>query len=270
MPQERSGGVILLLRFVKFGLFAVVFAVAGCAPAYSPNVYSGDAVQQANKVERGTVIGFRQVEIQSDGTVGAVAGGAAGGVLGSQAGDDTVARALGAVGGAVVGGLVGTTVEHTTGDTTGWEYIVSETNGDLVSVTQRQPQPIAVGQHVLVIAGKQARIVPDYSIASAPSAASTANNKTAAPGTAPAAAAAPTPITPASNTAAPASTANSATPAAAPPPPVPASAFVAATPPSEPQPASSAASAPSPAPADNGGNAAAPTPPAQQQSEFNR
>ncbi|MDE1967821.1 MAG: hypothetical protein KGI92_02850 [Alphaproteobacteria bacterium] len=216
-------------RLIAFGLFtAALAAVVGCAPDYSPNVYSGGAVQQADKVESGVVIGFRQVEIQSDGTVGAIAGGAAGGVLGTQAGDGTVTHALGAVGGALAGGLIGTTVEHTTGDTTGWEYIVREAKGDLVSVTQRQDKPIAVGQKVLVIFGKQARIIPDYTTASAPpstptpapsaskSGSQTSIPPTAAPVAAPSAA--PTPITPASASAAP--------------PPVPADAFLAATPPS--------------------------------------
>lgn len=245
--------MILLSQFVPFGLLAVAFAVVGCAPDYSPNVYSGAAVQQANKVARGVVIGFRQVEIRSDGTVGAVAGGAAGGVLGAQAGDESVTRGLGAVGGALVGGLVGTTVEHTSGDTTGWEYIVSETNGDLVSVTQRQPQPIPVGQHVLVIAGKQARIVPDYVTASAPPATSNPANKSAAPvavtpaavpqAATPAAVSTPTPITPA---AAAASTA---------PPPIPAAAFIAATPASAPEHASSTAPVPASGSADSNGGA---------------
>jgi outer membrane lipoprotein SlyB len=42
---------------------------------------------------------------------------------------------------------------------------VREAKGDLISVTQRQPTPIAIGQKVLVIEGKQARIVPDYATA---------------------------------------------------------------------------------------------------------
>lgn len=228
-------------RFVAFGLLAAVFAVTGCAPSYSPNVYSGAAVQQADKVESGTVIGFRQVEIQSDGTVGAVAGGAAGGVLGSQAGVGDVTHALGAVGGALAGGLVGTAVEHTTGDTTGWEYIVRESSkGDLISVTQRQDKPLAVGQKVLVIYGKQARIIPDYTTASAPpptptpapSASKANGHASLSPAAAPVSgpSAPPTPITPPSASAAP--------------PPVPADAFVSAAP-------SGASTSPS-----SGGNAA--------------
>jgi outer membrane lipoprotein SlyB len=143
----------------------MVVALAACAPDYSPNTYATNAVQQANKVESAVVIGFRQVKITASGTVGAVSGGAAGGVLGAQADASGISSALGAVGGTVVGGLVGTTIEHVAGDTTGWEYIVRKANGDLLSVTQREPSPIPLGQKVLVITGNQARIVPDYSLA---------------------------------------------------------------------------------------------------------
>ena len=154
------------MRHLPIALTAfIVVALAGCAPDYSPNTYGTNAVQQANKVESAVVIGFRQVKISASGTVGAVSGGAAGGVLGAQADASGIASALGAVGGTVVGGLVGTTIEHVAGDTTGWEYIVRKSNGDLLSVTQREPSPIPLGQKVLVITGNQARIVPDYSLA---------------------------------------------------------------------------------------------------------
>ena len=72
--------------------------------------------------------------------------------------------ALSALGGSVIGGVVGSGVEHATGDTTAYEYIVQEAKGDLVSVTQRDSVPLAIGQKVLVIAGKQARVVADYTV----------------------------------------------------------------------------------------------------------
>jgi outer membrane lipoprotein SlyB len=158
-----------LLRIVKLGFIAIVTAASvGCKPDYSPNTYAANAVQQANKVEAGVVVGFRQVAISANGTVGAVTGGAAGGILGSQAGGSGISTALAAVGGTAVGSLVGTTVEHASGDTTGWEYIVRKPNGDLLSVTQREPQPLPIGQKVLVITGNQARVIPDYSVAVEP------------------------------------------------------------------------------------------------------
>ena len=155
--------MIPLSQFPKFGLaFVALAALTGCAPDYSPNTYNAGAVQQANKVDSAVVVGFRQVSISAAGTVGAVTGGAAGGILGSQVGPSSTSSALGAVGGGIVGSLLGTGIEHATADTTGWEYIVQKPNGDLLSVTQREPEPIPLGQKVLVIAGSQARIIPDF------------------------------------------------------------------------------------------------------------
>jgi outer membrane lipoprotein SlyB len=163
---------------LKLGVPALALAaLAGCTPDYSPNTYASNAVQQANKVESAVVVGFRQVSISAGGTVGAVTGGAAGGILGSQSGEIGLNSALGGVGGTLIGGVVGTSIEHITGDTTGWEYIVRKSNGDLLSVTQKEPTPLPIGQKVLVITGNQARIVPDYSAALDPPAASSGKKK---------------------------------------------------------------------------------------------
>lgn len=161
--------MVPVLQSVTVGLAAaVIVGLAGCTPNYSPNTYAAGAVQQANKVEPAVVIGFRQVEISANGTVGAVTGGAAGGVIGSQSGSLGINAALGAVGGTAIGSLIGTSIEHITGDTVGWEYIVRKPDGELLSVAQRETAPIPVGQKVLVITGSQARIVPDYSVPADP------------------------------------------------------------------------------------------------------
>ena len=153
-----------MLRSVSLCLFiAAAGGLAGCTSDYSPNTYASSAVQQANKVEPGIVVGFRQVAISANGTVGAVSGGAAGGILGAQVGTGGMNAALGTVGGTAIGGLLGTAMEHIAGDTNGWEYIVRKSNGELLSLTQKEPQPLPIGQKVLVITGSQARIVPDYS-----------------------------------------------------------------------------------------------------------
>ncbi len=159
----------LALPFLLFPL-----SLAGCSEGYSPNTYAAAAAQQEATVQRGVIIGVRPVLISADGTIGAAAGGAAGGVAGAQvSGDNPVTTALGAVGGAVLGGLGGTAAEQAVADAKGWEYIVQETGGMLVSVTQTSKVALSVGLHVLVINGKQARIVPDYTvqIAAAPPAA---------------------------------------------------------------------------------------------------
>jgi outer membrane lipoprotein SlyB len=151
----------------KTALFLIaalpICALSACAPNYSPDSYSSNAVQQANKVDQGVVVGIRPIAISAQSGVGTATGAAAGGITGSQVGQGAVS-ALGALGGTVAGGLVGTAVEHTTEDATGFEYIVRKSNGDLLSVTQSDAKPLQIGQHVLVIEGPQARVVADYTV----------------------------------------------------------------------------------------------------------
>ena len=141
---------------------AALLAIASCAPDYSPNTYNATAVQQANKVERGVVVGVRPVDVAAGGAVGAATGAAAGGAVGSTAGGGSVSSTLGAVGGALIGGIVGVGTEKAIADTRAWEYIVRKPTGELVSVTQQDKVALPLGQKVLVIAGSQARIVADY------------------------------------------------------------------------------------------------------------
>jgi outer membrane lipoprotein SlyB len=153
------------LPFVLFpGLLPL--ALAGCSEGYSPNTYASNAAQEEAAVQRGVIIGVRQVTISADGTVGAATGGAAGGVAGAQVPGVPVVTALGAIGGTLVGGIGGSAAEQAVGKTKGWEYIVQEEPGDrLVSVTQTSKVALPVGLRVLVIAGtQQARIVPDYTV----------------------------------------------------------------------------------------------------------
>jgi outer membrane lipoprotein SlyB len=154
----------LLLSGSALGI--VLAAVTGCDRNYSPNTYSANAVQQANKVDAGVIVGVRRVDISAPGTTGALAGAAVGGIAGTAATDGSsgVTTALTALGGGLVGGLLGTEVEHKVADTFGYEYIVRRNNGDMVSVTQKDDAPLSIGLHVLVIAGPQARIVPDYTV----------------------------------------------------------------------------------------------------------
>ncbi len=146
-----------------FVVSSVLAALCGCGPSYSPNTYSVTAVQQANTVAQGVVIGRRSVNVSAAGTVGTLTGAAVGGIAGSQAVSGPVS-AFTALGGSLVGGIAGSAIEHTTADTTAFEYIIRKAGGDLVSVTQKDKTPLALGQKVLVIAGNQARVVPDYTL----------------------------------------------------------------------------------------------------------
>jgi outer membrane lipoprotein SlyB len=146
-----------------FAAALLLTALSACGPSYSPDTYSANAVQQANKVEQGVVVGVRNVGVSASAAVGTVTGAAAGGIAGSQVASGPIS-AITALGGSLVGGIAGSAVEHTTADTAAFEYIVRKVNGDLVSVTQKDKTPLALGQKVLVIAGNQARVVPDYTL----------------------------------------------------------------------------------------------------------
>ncbi|WP_052388992.1 hypothetical protein [Belnapia moabensis] len=217
MPRLPSLSLLLLL--------------AACGADYSPDTYATRAVQQANKVEQGMVVGRREVSVTAEGSTGAATGAAAGGVLGAQAPGGGLGSALGGVGGALLGGLIGTTAEHVAGDTKAFEYVVRTTGkNELISVTQRDQTPLVVGQRVLVIAGNQARIVPDYTTEPpATPAAAAASAAAAAPAPQPQPARTPTP---AGDTAAlpPAPPA----PVVVPPPPAPPAEAAAEPPPAAP------------------------------------
>lgn len=168
------------LPFFLFPGLLLPLTLAGCSEGYSPNTYAASAAQQEATVQRGVIIGVRQVLISSNGAIGAAAGGAAGGVVGSQVPGTPVASAFGAIGGALVGGIGGTAAEQAVADAKGWEYIVQETGDKLVSITQTSKTALPIGQHVLVIADtQQARIVPDYTVP--PAAPAATAQKPAAP-----------------------------------------------------------------------------------------
>ena len=162
-----------------------LLALAACGQSYSPDTYASRAVQQANKAERGVVVGVRPVDIQADGSTGATAGAAAGAAAGSQIGQGGLANTFSAIGGGVLGGLLGQATERAAGDTNGFEYIVRKDNkdGDLVSVVQKDEKALTIGQRVLVISGNQARIVPDYTTEPPedPAKAQASNNRPATP-----------------------------------------------------------------------------------------
>jgi outer membrane lipoprotein SlyB len=149
----------------RLAILLVLLPLAGCGPDYSPNTYASSAAQQANKVDQGIVVGVRRVDIRAQTSTGAVTGGAVGGIAGSQAPGSGVVSAIGARGGSLIGGILGSTVEQTAIDSTAYEYVVRKPNGELISVTQKDESPLGIGQNVLVIAGSQARIVADYTVA---------------------------------------------------------------------------------------------------------
>lgn len=147
-----------------FSLVALLLAgVSGCGPSYSPDAHSATAAQQANKADRGIIV--RPVRIGVTGALGTVTRAAAGGTDGAQGGAGPVSAFSSTPGGPLAGRLAGSALEHATADAPACEYIIRKTNGSLVSVTQKDKVPLTVGERVLVIAGNQARVVPDDTVA---------------------------------------------------------------------------------------------------------
>ncbi|MFH5926347.1 hypothetical protein [Roseomonas xinghualingensis] len=142
--------------------------LAGCGSDYSADTYATRAVQQVNQVQQGVIIGAREVAISADGATGAAVGAAAGGIVGGATPGSSLTSALAGVGGGLIGGLFGSASERVVSENRGTEYIVRKANGEMVNVTQRDVPPLPIGQKVLVIAGAQARIVPDYTVQEVP------------------------------------------------------------------------------------------------------
>jgi outer membrane lipoprotein SlyB len=187
-----------LTPFPRLAALLALGALAACGSSFSANEYAARAVQQANPVQQGMIVGSRRVAIAAGGETGATAGAAAGGAIGgAAAAGNSVSTALGAVGGALLGSLVGTTAERATANTDAVEYIIRKNaDGELISVTQRDPVPIPLGTAVLVIAGNQARVVPDYIASQAEPPARLGQRRPAASRPEPAPATAPAPPAP--------------------------------------------------------------------------
>lgn len=148
---------IVAVSFVGLSLLLL----GGCADL-SPNTYSAGEVGQINQVVPATIVSMRPVKIQAtSGGVGTLVGAGAGAVAGSTIGGGDTAHLLGGIGGAVIGGLAGNAIEKGISKKQGMEYVLRTKSGKLLTVTQTQDLQLGVNQKVLIIYGKQTRIVPD-------------------------------------------------------------------------------------------------------------
>jgi len=138
-------------------------ALAACAPQQSSEVYGSGQALSASRVQYGTILGYRQVELrnvgQGDEVVGALLGGVAGAALGQQVGKGTgrvVATGIGATAGAAAGQQAGKYV----GRAQSYEWFVRLDSGEDISVVQGEPT-FATGQRVRVIqSGGETRLAP--------------------------------------------------------------------------------------------------------------
>ena len=148
---------------VTVALACAVSVVGACQNQYSTATYGPGAAQRAVRIDRAVVESFRVVDIREPGLgsgIGLLGGAAAGGLVGNQIGKGG-GNALATLGGVLVGGAAGVLAEKSITDAQAFEYVLRKENGELISVTQQDPQPLPVGQRVLVMYGAKVRVVPD-------------------------------------------------------------------------------------------------------------
>ena len=132
------------MKIIPCGTVLVLGLLMGaCTTNISPDTYSVDSV----------------VNVEGTQKIGGVTGAVAGGVAGSAIGGGDRAHALGAIGGAVIGALAGSAIEKGITNQTGIEYVVKTDNGELLTLVQGPSPAFSVGQKVMILYGKRARIV---------------------------------------------------------------------------------------------------------------
>jgi len=151
------------LRYIPLVLAAL--AVAGCQTGPSASSYQRGQMMQTSSVQKGRIISMRVVQTGGEQSgVGIGAGAVAGGVAGSYLGGGRRANALGAIGGALLGGAAGAAAENAITEGSAMEFIVQMDNGATVAVVQSNEQQLGVGERVLILQGRDTRLVRDTTI----------------------------------------------------------------------------------------------------------
>jgi len=151
-------------RFVVILFLALAAAPLGaCSSQFGGNTVDASGANQVNRVLPGVVVASQPVTIRGESgrSIGGAVGSVAGGIAGSTLGTSNVEGALGAIGGAVVGGLLGAAAGDRVGNETGVEYIVRLEDGQTVTVVQGAEPVLEAGQRVLIVYGRQVRVIPD-------------------------------------------------------------------------------------------------------------
>ena len=161
-PSNPFHSQRMIMKKLQFGLLLCMGLLASaCTTNINPDTYSVGSTQRAQRSVSGVIVGARPVNVQGTSQTGTLIGAAAGGVAGSAIGGSSRANILGAIGGAVLGGIAGNMVEKGITNQTGVEYTVRTNNGGTITLVQGTSPTFAVGQKVLIVYGKEARIIAD-------------------------------------------------------------------------------------------------------------
>lgn len=146
---------------MRLAVSIIALALAGCANTTDPSTYSVGSVGQVNRSVPGTIVSARPVTINTNTGTGGTVGGVAGAVAGSSIGGGVRANALGAIGGAVAGALIGSAIEQSGANQPGMEYVVTTSNGSLLTITQSAEPRLQENDKVIILYGSPARIIRD-------------------------------------------------------------------------------------------------------------
>ena len=151
---------------IKFLLIIPIIFIYSCSNTSPTEVKTSD-VQKITAVEYGVIKSASPIKIKGESNwIGATAGGMIGGLLGTQVcGDEeiigTKCQDIAVVYGTIGGAAVGTVAQAILGNHDGFQYIVDIDNNEKDSAfVQGDKTPILKGQRVIIIYGKEIRVLP--------------------------------------------------------------------------------------------------------------
>ena len=146
-------------------IIPIIFLYA-CSSTSPTNVNTSDA-QKVTAVEYGIIKSASPIKIKGESNwIGATAGGMIGGLLGTQVcGEEeiigTKCQDIAVVYGTIGGAAIGTVAQGILGNHDGFQYIVDIDNAEKDSAfVQGDKTPISKGQRVVIIYGKDIRVLP--------------------------------------------------------------------------------------------------------------
>ena len=151
---------------IKFLLIISIIFIYSCSSTSPTNVKTSDA-QKITAVEYGIIKSSSPIKIKGESNwIGATAGGMIGGLLGTQVcGEEeiigTKCQDIAVVYGTIGGAAIGTVAQSILGNHDGFQYIVDIDNAEKDSAfVQGDITPISKGQRVVIIYGKDIRVLP--------------------------------------------------------------------------------------------------------------
>ena len=150
----------------KFLVIITIIFMYACSSTSPTNVKTSDA-QKITAVEYGIIKSASPIKIKGESNwIGATAGGMIGGLLGTQVcGEEeiigTKCQDIAVVYGTIGGAAIGTVAQSILGNHDGFQYIVDIDNAEKDSAfVQGDKTPISKGQRVVIIYGKDIRVLP--------------------------------------------------------------------------------------------------------------